>query len=53
MKRENDFIYPVNYGYLDGTTSADGGGIDIWYGTYGNKVDAVICIIDLLKEVSV
>ena len=29
MKRENDFIYPVNYGYLDGTTSADGGGIDV------------------------
>jgi len=48
--RYPDFIYPVNYGYLDGTTSADGGGIDVWYGTYGSKVNAVICIIDLLKK---
>ena len=30
--RYSDFIYPVDYGYLDGTTSADGGGIDVWYG---------------------
>lgn len=46
----SDFIYPVAYGYLDGTTSADGGGIDVWHGENGNYVDAIICTIDLLKK---
>jgi len=44
------FIYPVDYGYLDGTTSMDGGGIDIWKGTNGESVDAIICTVDLLKR---
>ena len=26
-------VYPLDYGYLDGTTSPDGGGIDIWLGS--------------------
>jgi len=44
------FIYPLDYGYLDGTTSMDGGGIDVWKGTNGEDVDAIICIVDLLKR---
>ena len=44
------FIYPVDYGYIDGTTSMDGGGIDIWKGTNGEVVNAIICTIDLLKR---
>ena len=44
------FIYPVDYGYLDCTTSMDGGGIDIWKGTNGESVDAIICTVDLLKR---
>ena len=46
-----DCIYPLDYGYLEGTSSMDGGGIDIWRGS-GDEiiVDAVICTVDLLKK---
>jgi len=44
-------IYPVNYGYLEGTTASDRGGIDIWVGSTGAKQpDAIICTLDLLKR---
>ena len=43
--------YPVDYGYLENTTSPDGGGIDVWRGTsLSGKVDAIICTIDLMKR---
>jgi inorganic pyrophosphatase len=46
-----DMIYPVDYGYLENTTSMDGGGIDVWQGTDNNNaVDAVICTVDLYKR---
>ena len=45
-----DFIYPVDYGYLEGTASSDGEGIDVWCGSCGDKIDAIICNIDLLKK---
>ncbi len=45
-----NFIYKVDYGYLKNTTSMDGGGIDVWVGTSGKQVDAIICIVDLLKR---
>lgn len=46
-----DEIYEVDYGYLKGTSSMDGGGIDIWRGTDNmQKIDGIICTIDLLKR---
>ena len=45
-----DCIYPVDYGYLEGTTAMDGGGIDVWKGTNGDYIDAIICTVDLLKR---
>ena len=45
-----DFIYPVDYGYLDNTSSMDGGGIDIWKGTDSGCIDAIICTVDLTKK---
>jgi inorganic pyrophosphatase len=49
--RYPDFVYRVDYGYLQNTSSMDGGGIDIWKGTAPEqKVDAIICIVDLLKR---
>lgn len=49
--RYPDFIYPVDYGYLAGTSSMDGGGIDIWVGSVTPaRVDGIMCIIDSVKK---
>ena len=49
--RYQDIIYEVDYGYLKGTNSMDGSGIDVWKGTVDNpKIDAVMCIVDLMKK---
>jgi inorganic pyrophosphatase len=49
--RYSNFIYKVDYGYLKKTSSMDGGGIDIWKGTAPEqRVDAILCIVDLLKR---
>ena len=46
-----DCIYPVDYGYLENTTSMDGGGIDVWRGSLPNDtVTAIICTVDLMKK---
>ena len=45
-----DFIYRVDYGYLKDTTSMDGAGIDVWVGSGEKKVDAIMCIVDLMKK---
>ena len=45
-----DMIYPVDYGYLIGTKSSDGEGIDVWLGSNGDSIDAIICVVDILKK---
>ena len=45
-----DFIYRVDYGYLKDTTSMDSAGIDVWVGNGDKKVDAIMCIVDLVKK---
>lgn len=45
-----DFIYHVDYGYLKNTSSMDGAGIDVWVGSGGKQIDAIICIVDLLEK---
>lgn len=46
-----DLIYPLDYGYLQGTAAMDGEGIDIWLGSREDRqLDAVICIVDLAKR---
>ena len=44
------FLYPVDYGYLENTSSMDGGGIDVWKGTDGDISDAIVCTVDLMKK---
>jgi inorganic pyrophosphatase len=44
------FAYPVDYGYLENTSSMDGGGIDVWKGLDGDFIDAIICTVDLMKK---
>ncbi len=49
--RYPEFVYPYDYGYLQGTASMDGGGIDVWVGSLeGGRVTAVICTIDMTKR---
>jgi inorganic pyrophosphatase len=44
-------IYPLDYGYLEGTTSSDGEGIDVWIGSrHGVGLVGVICTVDLPKR---
>jgi len=49
--RYPEFVYPHDYGYLAGTSSMDGDGIDVWKGSLdGEKVTAVICTVDMTKR---
>jgi len=46
----SNFLYSVDYGYLENTSSMDCGGIDVWKGTDGEAIDAIICTVDLMKK---
>jgi inorganic pyrophosphatase len=50
--RYPDRVYPLDYGYLAGTTAGDGGGIDVWVGARGpdGPPDGILCTVDLLKR---
>lgn len=49
--RYPDTVYPLDYGYLEGTTAADGGGIDIWRGSLPEpRVTACIVTLDLFNR---
>ncbi len=44
-------IYPLDYGYLKGTISSDGEGVDVWLGGVDDLfVQAIVCTVDLLKD---
>lgn len=46
-----DMVYPLDYGYLSDTVSADGESIDVWIGTrISRRLDAVICTVDMDKR---
>ena len=43
--------YEVDYGYIENTSSMDGGGIDVWLGSLADKqVNSIICTVDLMKK---
>lgn len=48
--RYPNFIYKVDYGFLKETASIDGTGIDVWVGTGEKRIDAIMCIVDLMKK---
>ena len=45
-----NFIYKVNYGYLKNKKSMDDARIDALFGTNGKNIDAIMCIVDLMKR---
>jgi inorganic pyrophosphatase len=46
-----EILYPLDYGYLESTSSIDGGGIDVWIGASGiHNITAAIVTVDLQKR---
>jgi len=44
-------IYPLDYGYLDGTAALDGDGVDCWIGSVTErKLTGVIVTVDTYKS---
>jgi len=48
--RYPSFVYPLDYGYLCGTASSDGSGIDVWRGTAGTGIVAIMVTVDMMKR---
>ena len=49
--RYPDMIYPLDYGYIEGTTASDGDGIDVWSGSLGTKMlTGILCTFDTIKR---
>ncbi len=44
-------IYPLDYGYLEGTSGGDGDGIDVWRGSLPEeRFDAMVCTVTTTKR---
>lgn len=47
----SDYVYPLDYGYLEGTRAGDGSGIDIWIGKgSAGHTTALLCCLDPVKR---
>lgn len=45
------FLYPLDYGYLEGTRSGDGDGIDVWVGSQPERgVTAIVCAVEVQQQ---
>ncbi len=46
-----EWIYPLDYGYLQETRAQDGSGIDVWVGSgKRQELTGILCTLDLLKK---
>lgn len=44
-------VYPLDYGYLEGSTTVDGGGLDVWLGSLPDRsLESVVLTVDLNKR---
>jgi inorganic pyrophosphatase len=44
-------VFPLDYGYLEGTASMDGGGIDLWVGSASHHdITAIVVTLDVKKK---
>ena len=56
--RYAEVFYPLDYGYLENTSSSDGGGIDVWLGSLKTTqqraereiLTGILCTFDTLKR---
>ena len=48
-----NLIYPVDYGYLKDTVSADNAGVDVFVGSQSkkkNSIETIVIAVDILKK---
>jgi inorganic pyrophosphatase len=46
-----NLIYPLDYGYLEGSTTVDGAGVDVFVGSQPNRMlSGLFCTVDLHKH---
>ena len=46
-----EFVYPLDYGYLEGTMAGDGDGIDVWVGTKEEQgIVGILATVDLMSR---
>lgn len=51
--RHESAVYPLDYGYLSGTSGGDGNEIDAWRGSDTEALlDAVVCTCDPMRRAS-
>ena len=49
--RHPSLVYPLDYGYLEGTVGGDGNEVDVWVGSLPDKaLNAIVCTVDLMKN---
>ena len=49
--RFSDLVYPLDYGYLEGTSTVDGEGVDAWVGSlHERRLVGLICTVDLERR---
>ena len=49
--RYPDLVFPLDYGYLEGTSGGDGNEIDVWVGTAEHRhLTAIACTVDMNKR---
>jgi len=46
-----EMIYPLDYGYVENTSSSDGDGIDVWIDSSNTKtLTGILCTFDIFKR---
>jgi inorganic pyrophosphatase len=46
-----EMIYPLDYGYIEGTTAGDGAGIDVWLGSLAqSSLTGILLTLDHVKK---
>jgi inorganic pyrophosphatase len=51
--RYPEYIYPLDFGYLEGTKTTDGDGLDFWLGSIPDcKLGVLVLTVDLVKRIT-
>jgi inorganic pyrophosphatase len=49
--KKKGLVYPLDYGFVRGLRSGDGGGVDVWVGSLrSRRINGILCTLDLDKR---